>query len=412
MIWKGVAIMEVATTHLGHLGIVAGFYNTLGMSDVIDAKIPKTRHYKVTHSDVILAMLLNGLGFVGRRLYLFPSYYENCPVERLIGEGITPSNLNEFAIGRTLDAIYEYGPTELFNEIMLNIMSRMDLGTQLIHADTTSFSVQGAYEGEDGGNAIEITLGHSKDGRMDLNQFIMSLVSNQNGIPLFVQAHSGNASDKKTIIETIHKVRNGLSFDTDTYYVADSAVYTYDNIQRLGEKMLWITRVPATVGEAKELLDADLEMVPCQDTRYTFYSTRSTYGEIEQIWVVFQSQPMKKRMEKTFDKKLKKEAKTAQRSLGRLRRREFACEADAKKEAELWIADHPYFRFTDLIVELVFRRAGKKRGRPKKDEVLLTVYTIKAEIELDAEIVHEARDKLGRFILASSDTEIDPEVLL
>ena len=45
------------------LGIVAGFYNLLGISDVIDAKIPKTRHYKVTHSDVILAMVINGLCF-------------------------------------------------------------------------------------------------------------------------------------------------------------------------------------------------------------------------------------------------------------------------------------------------------------------------------------------------------------
>ena len=72
-----------------------------------------------SNSDAIKAMIINGLGFIGQRLYLFPEFYEKLPVERLIKEGIKPSDLNEHVFGRTLDAIYEYGPTELFNEIVL-----------------------------------------------------------------------------------------------------------------------------------------------------------------------------------------------------------------------------------------------------------------------------------------------------
>ena len=80
-------------------------------------------------------MIINGLGFIGQRLYLFPEFCEKLPVERLIKEGIKPSDLNEHVFGRTLDAIYEYGPTELFNEIVLYVMSQFDLGTKIIHAD-------------------------------------------------------------------------------------------------------------------------------------------------------------------------------------------------------------------------------------------------------------------------------------
>ncbi len=40
--------------------------------------------------------------------------------------------------------------------------------------------------------AMEITLGHPKDGRWDFNQFVISMITNQCGIPLFVKAHSGN----------------------------------------------------------------------------------------------------------------------------------------------------------------------------------------------------------------------------
>jgi len=92
--------------------------------------------------------------------------------------------------------------------------------------DTTSFSVQGNYEGPSGQNAIEITLGHSRDGRMDLKQFVLGLVTNHDGIPLFAKAHSGNASDKNTIMESFLKVKNGLSLDDAAYYIADSAVYS------------------------------------------------------------------------------------------------------------------------------------------------------------------------------------------
>jgi transposase len=62
-------------------------------------------------------MILNGLGFTHKRLYLFPNFFMTIPTEKLLGEGITPSHLNDDVVGRTLDAIYDYGPTELFNEI-------------------------------------------------------------------------------------------------------------------------------------------------------------------------------------------------------------------------------------------------------------------------------------------------------
>ena len=404
--------MDITTTQIDHFGIVAGIFDQLGIAEVVDDKIPKLRHHKLTHSDVIKAMIINGLGFVNQRLYLFPEFYEKLPVERLIKEGIEPSDLNDDVLGRTLDAIYEYGPTDLFNEIILEVMSQLDLGTKIIHADTTSFSVHGTYEGHDGQKAIEITLGHSKDSRMDLKQFVLSLVTNQNGIPLFAKAYSGNASDKKTIIEAFCKVKDGLNFDSNAYYIGDSATYTEDNVQRLGKDILWITRVPATINEAKELLDGDFDMITAEDPRYAFYTTRSNYGGVEQRWVMFQSKPMHERMEKTFDKGLEKEQKAVQKSLNKMMRREFACEEDAIKEAELWLSTHQNYCFKDLTIKTVFKRAGNKKGRPKKDEKLVKVYIIRTGIELDWEMVEKAREKLGRFVLASNDPEIDPETML
>ena len=43
---------------VGHLGIVAGAYEALGIGAVIDRAIPKTRHHNLTHSETIELMVL------------------------------------------------------------------------------------------------------------------------------------------------------------------------------------------------------------------------------------------------------------------------------------------------------------------------------------------------------------------
>src|SRR5512137_497102 len=153
-------------------------------------------------------------------------------------------------------------------------------------------------------------------------------------------------------------------------------------------------------------------MKPCQDDRYSCHIFRSSYGGIEQRWVMFHSLPMQERMEKSFQERLEKDTKSAQVDLNKFLRREFACEADARKEAEIWLDQHPFQKLVDLEIVTKCKRAGQKRGRPKKGEDMVTVYQILARLEINEEILEKARHKLGRFILASNDTEIDPDTLL
>jgi len=404
--------MNISTSAIDHLGLVAGIFDKLGIAEVIDKAIPKTRKHKVSHSDILKALVLNGLGFVDRRLYIFPDYIKKLAIERLFGKGITAQNFNDDATGRSLDQIFTYGPTKLFNEIALKVMENLQLGTQLVHVDTTSFSVHGEYEGYDGTPAIEIVLGHPKDGRWDLKQFVLAMVSNQHGMPLFVQAHSGNKSDKKSIMESIQYIRENLDLDDKVIYVADSAFFTANNIKNMGQDCLWITRVPSTLKKAKDLLKDCLEMKPCADDRYTVFETIVSYADIDQKWVVVDSKDLQKKKAKTFEKNLKKERSKAKSSLKKLKSISFACEADAIKAANRWIAERPRFLFKNLGVETVQKRINGKRGRPRNDEILEICYFIKADIELNQERIEDEQSKLGRFILASNDTEIEGEQML
>jgi transposase len=406
--------MDISTNSIEHFGIVAGIFDELGIGSIIDRALPKTRQHKASHSAIIKAMSLNGLGFNESRLYFYSNFFIGLPTESLLGEGISPSNLNDDTLSRTLDAIFDYGPTELFNELALQVMNKMAEETHLLHVDTTNFSMFGKYEGDapDGTDSIKITFGHAKDNRMDLKRFVLGMVVNQHGVPLFMQSFSGNKSDKKSLPEMIQKLRESISLDDSSYWVADSAIYSEENLKLLGNDLHWLTRVPETVGAAKDLISSELEMIPAKDTRYAFHATSLNYGGIAQKAVVFWSQEMQAQKEKTFDRNLQKKMIDSQKDLNSLKRQHFACEPDAIAAANKWISDHPLFSLKDLKATSILERSGKKRGRPKKDEARIYQYVIEADIEMDQESVIREREKLGRFVLASNDLDLDSENML
>ena len=80
--------VEHKIERLDHLGIVAGICKEAGIAEWLD-KIAGESRRSVSVGTATVAMILNGLGFSNRQLYLVPQYFENKPVEHLLGEGIT-----------------------------------------------------------------------------------------------------------------------------------------------------------------------------------------------------------------------------------------------------------------------------------------------------------------------------------
>ncbi|MGA9097688.1 MAG: DUF4277 domain-containing protein [Methanotrichaceae archaeon] len=123
--------MNLSTLSLDHLGLVAGVFDELGISEVIDNSIPKTRVYKIPHSAIIKGLVINGLGFTERRLYIYPSYFKDLALEKLFGPGIALEDFNEDSVGRTLDRINRFGSTKLFNLIAMRWTAPLRVDNEL-----------------------------------------------------------------------------------------------------------------------------------------------------------------------------------------------------------------------------------------------------------------------------------------
>ncbi len=163
--------MEYQTERLDHLGIVAGVCREAGIAEWLDKRAGESRR-SVSIGTATIAMILNGLGFSNRQLYLVPQYFENKPVEHLLGEGITADMLNDECFGRTLDWLYEHDVTTIFAGLALQARQRFGIKANYLHIDTTSFSVSGEYAVKEEGDPvpIAITYGYSRDHREDLKQ--------------------------------------------------------------------------------------------------------------------------------------------------------------------------------------------------------------------------------------------------
>ena len=99
-----------STKGLDHLGLVSGKCKEIGVAAIIDKAMPQQASDKhITFGQLVEAMILNGLGFVGRTLHMYPEYFAERPVERLIGKGIKAEHINDDALGRCLDQLYETG---------------------------------------------------------------------------------------------------------------------------------------------------------------------------------------------------------------------------------------------------------------------------------------------------------------
>ena len=116
------------------------------------------------------------------------------------------------------------------------------------------------------------------------------------------------------------------------YLVADSALYSADNLHKLAETSLkWITRVPATLTEAQEVLaQVQPETMPSLAEGYRYAVVASSYGGVAQRWVLIYSEKRQPQAQRTVDKQWRRQSDHEVQAFKRLGRTAFACEADAQ----------------------------------------------------------------------------------
>lgn len=408
---------------LDHLGLISSVIDKIGLIDKVDKHLSVSAKHgaKITMGQRIAAMILNGLGFMNDRLYMFPEFLENKPVDRLFGPGVTPDQFNDDALGRCLDAISDYGVTRLFSQLAFEIGAEHKLFGHTAHFDTTSLTVFGSYEEQDElavKNDFKVTYGYSKDHRPDLKQMVLNLATTgASSFPIWMEAHSGNASDKVVLQQAAARMKAfcaQLKEAPSFLFVADSAIYEkcvqeVKNSQN-NNPLHWLSRVPHTIKETKDLLSLpdETQNWTLLDKGYKVTSFASSYGGVPQRWLLVFSQQAYIREIATLERTIEKEYDVMEQKCSQLGRIVFNCIKDAQKEIPLFEKKLKYHR---LVATLEATTGHKTAGKPKKgQEPVIIGYTIKAKIIQDPAKIDKIRLQKGRFILATN--QLDEQFLM
>ncbi|MBC7347810.1 MAG: IS1634 family transposase [Clostridia bacterium] len=194
----------------GPAAVIARLCDVLRIPEIIDSVVPwNPAQCRLSPGTRVKALIINLL--VDRRaLYQVWRFYQHQDLEVLFGPEaqVRAEELNDDALARALDKLAASDLKTLFSSIALRAAATHDAPIDRLHVDTTSISVQGAYEGE---GELEITFGFSKDRRPDLKQFLIGLTVSGDGLPVLAQSLAGNTSDKKWYPEVVEQLRATFS---------------------------------------------------------------------------------------------------------------------------------------------------------------------------------------------------------
>ena len=392
---------------IAHLGLISGVCREFNIAGQIDKLIPvRSQDHHVTTGQAVEAMILNGLGFVNQRLYLVSKFFEDKPVDRLIAAGIEAEHLNDDRLGRALDSLYEHGVTSLFASIATEVMKQLGHKPKDVHLDSSNFHVHGDYNsGKQTDTLLHITHGHSKDHRPDLPQAALQLiVDHLSGIPMHMEALNGNNSDSTSFRQTLERYGSELKSTGVERIIADSKLYSKETLTVLSQaNMHWLTRVPATVNQVKELCSQTaLDEMHWINEEYAAIGHQVVYADIAQYWLVVYSRQAQKREQKTFIRKIGKQSQRSVKEWEKLCRQAFHCPQDALAAADKWLKKQSYLQLQDVRVEQLRRYAQK--GKPAKDASPERIeYYLSGSLATDLTACQKELFQQSLFVLASDE---------
>jgi len=381
-----------------------------GIRRMIDSSVEYDSERKLTPGMAVKAMIApifdarKKMPLTGIR-----HFHGASPTDLLFGKGVVNESLNDNALARNLDSLYDAGLEELFRKCSSAMKRRFGFDSKIRHMDATNYSIH-SVKPEDSwiGEAVPAFGGNAKDGRNDLLRYSAATVTDGDRILEYCKAYSGNASDAVMNRNTLDFLKASLDPRENTV-VADCKLVNGQLITELnGMGMGFISRLPSSFSDKLRDSIVDSAMNGVMDRSsiagYETYETESetTCGKLRLI--AYRSP---KDARKAMDYLERQGKRDAERLFKGFAKREYACEADAVKAFDDAVAKHRGSAYvvtgTPVRIEETVRR--DTRGRPPKgSEAPATnvIWKIDVSMHFDRKRADELADEHGISVIVTN----------
>jgi transposase len=233
---------------LGALPVVAEFCRRLDLAGIVDRACPVREVARVTHGQVIEALVANRLTSP-RPLLRVEDWARQWAVEEVFG--VAPDALNDDRIGRALDAMAPQLDL-VVGSVGTQAIASFGVDVARLHWDMTSISLYGAYDEVEVGFA-QPRWGKPKDRRPDLKQVQTGIaVAGDGGVPVWHRAYDGGAGEVAQVVGAMTHLK-GLAGERRLLLVGDSKLISRGNVQAMNQ-----AKVAFIAPAAKPYLPASL----------------------------------------------------------------------------------------------------------------------------------------------------------
>ena len=191
----------------------------------------------------------------------------------------------------------------------------------------------------------------------------------------------------------------------------------------MGTDVWWISRVPGTLKEAKEVIEknalhllaarpatpspkarADDSVIPLLADGYSYVQLNSTYGDVTQRWLVIHSEQAETRALHSVEPIVKKEFEKLCRLRKKLQKKEFQSEEEVEESLQELQAKAKYHTChrSHLSLEVKYKRRGRPRKVPQTNEKHM-YYHVEYSITKNEQAVELEVLKRAIFIVATNE---------
>jgi Domain of unknown function (DUF4277)/Transposase DDE domain len=181
---------------IGPLLVVRHILTRLGLSSIIEGKLPCHARSMLSPAEVVIALICNRLASPSP-LYDVAGWASSSAIQELFS--VPAMLLNDDRLGRVLE---DFAPVaeSVRAETMLKAIECFGVDASRLHLDLTTLRVAGAYE-----SSALVKKGWGPDRRI-ARQVRALTMTNHDGVPLYVRPEPGNAAELSCLYDALERL--------------------------------------------------------------------------------------------------------------------------------------------------------------------------------------------------------------
>lgn len=228
------------------VAIVLTMLRKNGIVEFIDSRCTFDRDQrKLTPGEVVL-ILIGATMMSNNRipLYRISNLYSHMNISGILGKNVEPESLNDHALARGLDAIYEADRDQMMWDISKQFELDLDLVARIFHIDQTKIRTYVIEPHDCDADAAKPEFGLDKEGRTDFRLYSANSITDEHRCIRMISPDDGNTSDPSMDSDAVEFLLRNVEPEESTV-VIDSKGANSELIAKMMDGNLgFVTKAP------------------------------------------------------------------------------------------------------------------------------------------------------------------------